>query len=124
MPGLVTKSYGTGDYSWMLNTEHIRGGMTAILDVSAFTKATHYPDGYFRCGTPVNCANRGAVVPWTDTAGAVLGFVGGDFATDGVTDVNAHIITHPEAVKLSKLPVALTKPATAPQPHILFLTGA
>lgn len=186
MPGLKTTEYGSGDYSWMLNSRGIRYGMTGVLDISTFTAATHYPEGFVRSGTPVNCADRDVIVPWADPAtpplwaastayalgafvrlsggatlevttagtsgttepaapaavggtvtngtvtftrrpaggGAVLGFVGGDFKTDGVEDLNVHVITHPEGVKLSLLPVPMTVPVTAVQPHILFVTGA
>ena len=123
MPGLKTTTYGTGDYSWMYNSRGIRGGVTGVLDVSAFTKATHYPDGYFKCGTPLKINSIGALAPWSDVAGNVIGFLGGDYSTDGVEDINVHVITHPETVKLDRLPVATVKPATAPQSHINFVTG-
>ena len=123
MPGLkTTKTYSSGDYSWMYNSRGITFGMTATLDISKFTKDTHYPDGYIRNGTPVNIAAPGAGIPWADAAGAVIGFVGGDYETDGVEKINVHVITHPEIVKLDRLPVPLTKPTTAPQPHIHFVS--
>lgn len=123
MPGLTTtKQYSSGDYTWLYNSRGITFGMTAVLDITKFTKATHYPDGYVRNGTPLNVANPSAIVPWSDTAGAVLGFVGGDYVTDGTAKVNVHVITHPEIVKLDRLPVPMTKPTVAPQPHIQFVT--
>ena len=121
MPGLRKTQHGGGDYSWMYNSRGIRDGVTAVLDISAFTKATHYPDGYIRSGTPVVVNSLGAVVPWADTAGNKLGFVGGDFLVEGAEDINVHVITHPETVYTNRLPVTFVKPATASVPHINFV---
>ena len=123
MPGYSKKQLGTGSYEWMYNTRGIRDGVTGMLDVSAFTAATHFPNGYFPSGLPVKINSLGAVVPWTDAAGNKLGYVGGDWPTDGVTDFPVHIITHPEAVKIDKLPVPFTVPTTASVPHINFISG-
>lgn len=117
MPNLKSYEYGTGDYSWALNTHGLDDGGQAVLDISAFTKATHFPDGYVRCGTPINVANPKAAVPWADTAGAVLAFVDGDHPTDGVEDVNSAIVTHADGIVVAKVPVAFAKPVTAPQPQ-------
>lgn len=120
MPGLQTKTYGTGDYSWMLNTDGLDEAVSGVLDVSAFTAADHYPDGYFPSGLPVNVADRDVIVPWTDTAGAVLGFVKGDFKTDGVEDVNVAVVVRGN-IKTAKVPLAgFAVPATAPQPRFAF----
>lgn len=121
MPGLKKTRHGGGDYSWMYNSRGIRDGVTAVLDISAFTKATHYPDGYVPCGTPVVINDLGAVVPWADAAGNKIGFVGGDYETDGSEDPNVHVITHPETVYVNRLPVEFTAPATAAVPHINFV---
>lgn len=122
MPGLKKTRYGGGDYSWMYNTRGIRDGVTAVLDISAFTKATHYPDGYIPCGTPVVVNDLAAVVPWADAAGNHIGFVGGDYDVDGSgEDLNVHVITNPETVYTNRLPVTFAKPATASVPHINFV---
>jgi hypothetical protein len=122
MPGLTTKTLGTGDYTWMYNTRGIRDGVSGVLDISTFTLATHFPNGFVRCGTPVKINDLDVIVPWTDAAGNKLGFVGGDYETDGVEDVNVHIITHPETVYIDRLPVTFTAPVTAIVPHIYFMT--
>lgn len=122
MPGLVTKTYGTGDYSWMLNTDGLDESVTGVLDVSTFTAATHFPNGYFPCGLPVNVADRDVIKPWTDTAGAVLGFLKGDWKTDGVEDVNCSVVVRGN-VKMAKVQAILAGfavPATAPQPRFAF----
>jgi len=126
MPGLQTKTYGTGDYSWMLNTDGLDEAISGVLDVSSFTAATHYPDGYFPCGLPVNIADRSAVVPWSDTAAAegdpdpVLAFLKGDFKTDGSEDVDAAFILRGN-VKTAKVPLSgFAAPTTVPQPRFTF----
>lgn len=120
MPGLQTKTYGTGDYSWMLNTDGLDEAVSGVLDVSSFTAATHFPKGYFPSGLPVNVADRDVIVPWTDTAGAVLGFVKGDFKTDGVEDVNCAVVVRGN-IKTAKVPLAgFAVPSTAVQPRFAF----
>lgn len=120
MPGLATKTYGTGDYSWMLNTDGLNEGVTGVLDVSTFTAGTHYPNGYFPCGLPVNVADRDVIKPWTDTAGAVLGFLIGDTVTDGVEDATCAVLVRGN-IKTAKVPLAgFAVPSTAVQPRFAF----
>ena len=106
MPGLVTKLLGSGDYKWLLHTHGIRDAVTTgTIDVSTFTKATHYPDGYLRSGTEVNVASESAVKPWTGAAGEKLGYILTDQPTDGVADFGAPILRH-GLVKTARLPIA------------------
>lgn len=119
MPGLKSTTYGTGDYSALLNTDGLDEAVSGVLDVSAFTKATHYPNGFFPSMLPVNIADRSAIVPWTDTAGAKLAFLKGDVKTDGVEDPNGAFILRANIV-VSKLPIAFTIPSTAAQPQFNF----
>jgi len=120
MPGLTTTTYGTGDYSWMLNTDGLDEAISGVIDITAFTKATHFPNGFLPCGLPVNVADRSAIVPWTDTAGAVLGHLKGDFKTDGSENVNVAVITRGN-IKIANVPLAgFAKPTTAPQPRFTF----
>lgn len=120
MPGLKTTTYGTGDYSWMLNTDGLDEAVSGVLDVSSFTAATHFPNGYFPSGLPVNVADRDVIKPWTDTSGAVLGFVKGDFKTDGVEDVNCAVVVRGN-IKTAKVPLSgFAVPTTAVQPRFAF----
>lgn len=119
MPGLKTTTYGSGDYSWMLNTDGLDEAVTGVLDVSTFTKNTHYPDGYFPSGLPVRIDDRDVIRPWSDTSGARLGFLKGDWKTDGTEDVNVAVVVRGN-IKTAKLPVALTVPTTAVQPQFAF----
>ena len=119
MPGLVTKSYGTGDYSWMLNTDGLDEAITGVVDISDFTPATHFPNGFLPSGLPVRIDDLDDIRPWADVAGAVLGFLKGDWKTDGVDDVNVAAVTRGNIVT-AKLPVAFTVPTTAVQPRFYF----
>jgi hypothetical protein len=116
MPGLKTTTYGTGDYSWMLNTDGLDEAVTGVLDVSTFTAGTHFPNGYFPSGLPVRIDDRDVIRPWADVSGARLGFLKGDWKTDGVEDVNCAVVVRGN-IKTAKLPIALTAPTTAPQPQ-------
>ena len=119
---VIRKQLGGGDYSWMYNSRGIRDGVSAVLDISAFTEADHYPDGYIPCGTPVVTNDLGALEPWADGAGNSIGFVGGDYAVEGDADLNVHVITHPETVYTDRVPGTFAKPATAVVSHINFVT--
>ena len=115
MPGLKTTTYGAGDYSWLLNTHGLNAGGQGVLDISAFTAGTHYPLGYIRSGTPVNAADRAALKPWTDTAGAILAFVDGDQPVNGGEDLNVALVTHADGIIKANVPVTFATPTTAPQ---------
>lgn len=122
MPGLTTKTYGTGDYSWMLNTDGLDEAVTGVLDVSTFTAGTHFPNGYFPCGLPVRVDDRDVIRPWADVAGAKLGFLKGDIKTDGVEDANCAVVVRGN-VKLAKVQAILAGfavPSTAVQSAFNF----
>ena len=109
MPRLFTESLGGGDMSWLASTHGIENARTATLDVSTFTEATHYPDGYFPSGLPVNVADEGAVTPWTGVTDEELGFVLRDVrvnVTDVTIDVTAAVLRH-GLILSANLPVAL-----------------
>ena len=123
MPGLKKTSYGTGDFRWLLHTHGIQDAVTtAMLDVSTFTKATHYPDGDFPSGLILNVANPKLILPYTGAAGEKLAFLMGDFETDGVEDRAVAFLFH-GSIRTSFLPVTTNLPATAPAGYY-FTTGA
>ena len=80
MPRLKTESFSSGDQSWLGSTHGLRNARTETLDISAFTPATHYPNGYIPSGTPVAKVG-GVLVPYdgteatTTNAGVLAGFV-------------------------------------------------
>lgn len=119
MPGLKSTTYGSGDYSWMRNTDGLDEAMTGVVDISDFTEATHFPNGYLPSGLALRVDDLDDIRPWADVAGAKLGFLKGDYKTDGVEDVNVAFIARGN-IKLAKLPVVITVPATAAQPQFFF----
>ena len=122
MPGLKTKTYGSGDFSWMLNTDGLDEAVTGVIDVSTFTAGTHYPDGYFPSGLPVRVDDRDVIRPWNDTAGAKLGFLKGDWKTDGVEDVNCAVVVRGniKTAKVQAILAGFAVPTTAAQPQFNF----
>lgn len=47
---LRTESWGTDDKSWLGSRHGIGECASVTLDISTFTEAIHYPDGYFKSG--------------------------------------------------------------------------
>ena len=105
MPRRSTETFSDGDQSWLGSAHGIRNCRSAILDVSAFTKGTHYPNGYFPSGLEVNVASETALKPWTGATGEVLGVLFTDQPTDGVEDLNVPVLRH-GMIKTARLPVA------------------
>ena len=117
MPKLLEEAYGTGDQSWLASAHGIANCRTETVDVSAFTKATHYPDGYLRSGQPVAKVG-GLLVPYDATEGTVTGagILAGHLFTDqpvvGTADFAAPLLDHGR-VKVSRVPGTFAAPAAA-----------
>jgi hypothetical protein len=117
MPRLKNEIVGGGDMSWLGSDHGIANARTEIVDISAFTAGTHYPNGYLPSGTPVAKVS-GALVPYDATegtttgAGVLAGFILTDQAVVGTADFGAPLIDHGR-VKVAKLPVSFTAPAAA-----------
>lgn len=120
MPRLTTETFGAGDQSWLGSTHGIHECRTETLDVSAFTEATHYPDGYVKSGTPVAKVG-GLLVPYTSAeatttgAGVLAGFLYTDQPVVGTGDFAVPLLDHGR-VKSSKVPTgtdAFTAPVAA-----------
>lgn len=114
MPKLRTETFGSGDQSWLGSAHGIRNARTATIDISTFTKSTHFPNGYIPSGTPVNVASEGAVLPWTAANGEKLGFVLTDQKVIEGADFAAPILRH-GIINVPRVPVpgGFTAPATA-----------
>ncbi len=99
MPKLRQENLGGGDMSWLDSTHGIRNSRTGIIDISAFTPATHYPDGFIPSGTPVALVS-GLYVPYDITIGTTTGagVLAGHLLTDqqvvGTADFGAPIYDH------------------------------
>lgn len=120
MPGLKTTTYGSGDYSWMRNTDGLDdSALTGAAPIAGFTEATHYPDGYLPSGLPVRVDDLDDIRPWADVAGAKLGFLKGDHKVTGDAQINVAFVPRGN-IKVANLPVEFTVPATAAQPQFFF----
>lgn len=117
MPRMTTESFGTGNNAWLGSTHAINNARTEMLDISAFTAGTHYPDGFIRSGQPV-AKVAGVLVPYDATeatvtgAGVLAGFVLTDQKVAGTADFPVALLDHGRVI-VSKLPVSFVKPAAA-----------
>ncbi|ARC55985.1 hypothetical protein AS850_02715 [Frondihabitans sp. 762G35] len=121
MPKLRTETFGSGDQSWLGSTHGIANGRTGTLQLTAFTAATHYPDGYLRSGTPVNAADEDVIKPWTAAAGEQLGFLLFDAPVVAGQVAPVSILRH-GIINAPNLPVAFTVP-TAGAAGFVFVGG-
>lgn len=120
MPRLKTETTGAGDQSWLGSSHGIHECRTEVLDVSAFTAGTHYPNGYVPSGTPVAKVG-GLLVPYTSAEGTTTGagVLAGHLFTDqpvvGTADFGVPLLDHGR-VKTAKVPQgtdAFTAPVAA-----------
>ena len=117
MPRLKTETFGGGDLSWLGSTHGIANARTEILDISAFTANTHYPNGYIPSGLPVAKVG-GVLVPYDASestvtgAGILAGFVLTDQAVVGTADFGVPLLDHGRVIA-AKLPISFTAPAAA-----------
>lgn len=69
MPAITRDTPWKGNNHKWLGSAHGTGNApTGTPDVSAFTEATHYPDGYLPEGTPVDATDLSALRPYTPPA--------------------------------------------------------
>lgn len=120
MPRLKSETLGTGDQSWLGSSHGIENCRTELLDISTFTAATHYPNGYIPSGTPVAKVG-GVLVPYdsleatTTNAGVLAGFILTDQVVVGTADFAVPVLDHGR-VKTAKVPTgvqAFTAPVAA-----------
>lgn len=111
-----TTSYQVENRSWLLSPHGTEPGTTPsiTLDVSAFTAATHYPNGYFPSGIVLGVITAtGLYGPYDDTAvdgravaaGILFGSVKVPNTADTTKDVGAAMLVH-GFVKIARLPIA------------------
>jgi hypothetical protein len=111
-----TTAYQVEDRSWLLAEHGADPGMTEsiTLDVSAFTAATHYPNGYLKSGIVLGkITATGKYAPYVDAAvdgtGTAAGFLFSSVRVpnlaDLAVDVGGALIFHCH-VRTSRLPIA------------------
>lgn len=106
-------SFGVDDQSWLGSAHGTDSTIPVTLDVSAFTEATHYPDGFFKSGLPLGKLTAGGkYVPYNgagaDGSETLVGFLFSAVkAPDATTtDVSGALLTH-GSVRTSRLPVSV-----------------
>lgn len=108
-----TESFGQDDQSWLATAHGTQTARSITLDTSAFTAATHYPNGYFPSGLPLGLITAsglygpydGAAVDGRETLVGFL-FTAVDAPTDTTVDPSGALYWH-GAVLAAKLPVAV-----------------
>lgn len=120
MPRMSSETFGAGDQSWLGSSHGIWECRTEVLDISAFTEATHYPDGYIPSGTPLALVGD-LLVPYTSAeatttgAGVLAGFLFTDQPVVGTADFGVPLLDHGR-IKSANVPDgtdAFTAPAAA-----------
>lgn len=97
-------AYGSGDSRWIGTRHAINNAQTAMVDISAFTKATHFPDGFLPSGTPVARAGDGKLIPYdkaeatTTGAGLLAGHILWDQAVKDTEDFAVPLYDHGRVV--------------------------
>lgn len=108
MPKLRQENLGAGDMSWLGSGHGLRNARTVIVNVSAFTAGTHYPNGFIPSGTPVAIVS-GLAVPYDKTEATVTGagILAGHLLTDqpvvGTANFAAPLLDHGR-VNVAKVP--------------------
>lgn len=123
-------SYQVDNREWLIGQHGVDLTPSVTLDISKFTKNTHYPNGFIKSGTPLGIVTAtGLYGPYNDGAsdgtevcrGLLFSFVRAidEFGTT-LTKVGGARFVH-GAVKESKLPIAINANGKADLPLIVWL---
>ncbi len=127
---VTTTAYQVEDRSWLLSPHGTEPGTNPVivLDVSAFTAGTHYPNGYFPSGLNLGrITATGLYGPYDNAAadgrevhrGHLFSAVKVPNPADTTKDVGGALLVH-GFVKLSRLPIALDAAGQADMPLIHY----
>lgn len=107
------ESFGGDNQTWIGSPHGTDHGRSITLDTSAFTEATHYPDGYFPSGLPVGVISAtGLYGPYDDAAVDGRETLAGFLLTpvsapsDTTIDVGGALFEHGRVVE-ANLPIAI-----------------
>jgi len=84
---LTTETFSQDDQRWLASDHGADTGRTVTLDVSKFTQADHYPDGYLKSGIVIAKYASGKYGPYNPGAATGDGSNAGATGTDGVVNV-------------------------------------
>lgn len=123
MPGLKRTTTGEGDQRWLASTHALENARTGVLDVSAFTEATHYPDGYFPAGFELNIADESALTPWTGAEGEKLGYLATSQTELDGEDLNVPYLWH-GAINVAYVPGGHVEADGGSTANFAFIEGS
>jgi hypothetical protein len=119
---------GRDDQSWLGSAHGTNSARSITLAISAFTKATHYPNGYLPSGLPLgkytSGANSGLFGPYTvgasDGSQTLAGFLFTATATDGTSNPNGALLDHGKVI-VANLPISVDATAQGTNSHIIYV---
>lgn len=117
------EAFATSKHSWLGSEHGVGNAHPVTLDLSTFTKATHYPDGFLRAGLPLAAVaggkhGLGPVDGVTEPAGYLLEAV--QVPADGADrDPVGAMLEHGRIVS-ANLPVSFTAPTTAASGRFIY----
>lgn len=99
-------SFGQDDQSWLGSAHGTTSAPSITVDVSTFTKATHYPDGYLKSGLPLQ--KTGGKYGLWKTGADLAGFLFAPVSAPAVaaTPVGGALLEHGRVIA-AKLPVSV-----------------
>lgn len=106
------ESFGQDDQSWLGSAHGTQATQTVTLDVSTFTKADHYPEGWLKSGLPLTKDGDKYVLCVADADLAGFLFATVKAPAVAATPVGAALFEHGR-VKATKLPVTVTAASQA-----------
>ena len=116
---LRTETFAQDDNSWLGSRHGTDNARPVTLDLSTFTQADHYPNGFLLSGLPLQDLGDGKYGLWTATS-TLAGFL--LFAvrvTSSGADPSGALLDHGRVVT-AKLPVPVDAAGQATNPHIVF----
>ena len=117
-----TEAFGAGDQSWLGSAHGTNSARTVTIKRSSLVKATHYPDGRLKSGTPLVRGGDGLYTVYAGT-GTLAGFLFTDQSVaDSGGDIVAPLIDHGR-IRLNRLPVTVAADATT-SGQFVFVEGA
>jgi hypothetical protein len=122
---------GRDDQSWLGSAHGTSSAQSITLQMSSFTAATHFPNGYLPSGLPLgkytSGANAGKYGPVTDAAAdgsqVLAGFLFTAVAaprSTTATVVNGALLDHGRVI-LARLPIAPSAAAQATNTHVIYV---
>ncbi|MDR2256983.1 MAG: head decoration protein [Arthrobacter sp.] len=113
------RNYPADNQSWLGSATGTTSAQSVALDLSTFTKATHFPDGYLKSGLPLSKRAGGKYgLAETEKLDGFL-FTPTDVPADTATPVGAALLVH-GIVRTAKLPVAITAEQKAANAHFIY----